>query len=88
MLRALLAVSLAAVLVGCDDEDPATSEHCVMVRMRYIEGKFWRDRLVGLGSQPAVVADADAGLARLQSENWQCFRPGRTIRHGASPLSI
>ena len=67
----LLLVILAAVMVGCDEEDPATSEHCVMVRMRFLEAKFHRDRAASLG---ANVSALDVQLAQLQSLNWQCFR--------------
>lgn len=66
---------LAVLLVGCDEEDPATSEHCVMVRMRFIEQRFRRDQVARNNpTGPVVLSVLDAALARLQSENWQCFR--------------
>ena len=70
MGRLLLAI-VAVFLFACDESDPSTSEHCVMVRMRFIEAKFHRDRAAELG---AVVSHIDVMLARLQNENWACFR--------------
>lgn len=70
MGRLLLAI-VAVFLFACDESDPSTSEHCVKVRMQYIEVKYHRDQAAKYG-QP--VGDIDVGLARLQNENWQCFK--------------
>lgn len=64
-------VIIAVVLSACDESDPATSEHCVQLRMRFIEAKFHRDRAAELG---AVVSHIDVMLAQLQNQNWQCFK--------------
>ncbi len=67
----LLLVILAAVLLGCDEEDPATSEHCVQVRMQHINMVYWRNRSADNGGN---VTGVDAMIARFVSANWQCFR--------------
>jgi hypothetical protein len=64
----LLAVALMA---GCDESDPATSEHCVMVRMRAIELAYVRRQNVLAGND---VGALDIVLAKLRNENWTCFR--------------
>lgn len=71
MLRRLVPM-VAVLLLGCDEEDPALSERCIMVRMRAIELAHAYDQLVRLGD-PAS-ASARVALAKLQNENWQCFR--------------
>lgn len=73
MLRLLAALVL--LLAACDEDDPATSEHCVMVRMQHIEMVFRRNQAVQAGPTAAAVASVlDAGIARFVSANWQCFR--------------
>jgi hypothetical protein len=72
MGRLSLAI-IAVLLVGCDEEDPATSEHCVMTRMRAIEIAHNHDELVRLGLH-STAATSRLVLAKLQNENWQCFR--------------
>jgi hypothetical protein len=66
-----LLVILALCLTACDEDDPATSEHCVMVRMQHINMVYWRNRSAELGSP---VGHVDAMIARFVSANWQCFR--------------
>jgi hypothetical protein len=74
MGRLSLAI-VAVLLVGCDEEDPATSEHCVMTRMRVIDLRFWREQRAsgGFASASSLAAD-DAAIARLMSTNWECFK--------------
>lgn len=71
-----LLVVLALYLTACDESDPSTSEHCVEIRMRYIEAKYHRDQVrtaeEALGSAPD--RSLDLALAKLQNENWACFK--------------
>ena len=68
MLRALVT---AVLLCACDESDPSTSEHCVMVRMRWIEIRYARDRAAEVGVPTDI---SDRALAQLVNENWQCFK--------------
>lgn len=66
-----LLILLALLVSSCDEEDPSTSEHCIMVRMKAIELAYVREQNVRAGND---VLALDIVLARLQNENWQCFR--------------
>lgn len=69
LLAALVAWALGAT--GCDESDPATSQHCVMVRMKVVELQFWREQIRKGGYS---TAEADLQIGRLQAQNFQCFK--------------
>lgn len=60
-----------ALLTACDESDPATSQHCIEVRMRAIELAYVRTQNVRAGND---VLALDIVLAKLQNENWACFK--------------
>ena len=62
---------LCAVVGACDESDPSTSQHCIEVRMRAIELAYVRVQNVRAGND--VVA-LDIVIAKLQNENWECFK--------------
>lgn len=78
MLAHALALIVAATLLGCDESadpaDPATSPHCVTVRMKYLEDKFLIEQGAERGADATVVASAQLELDKRKSREWACFR--------------
>ncbi|HXK20695.1 MAG TPA: hypothetical protein VNG33_22950 [Polyangiaceae bacterium] len=72
MIRLL--VVLALCLTACDESDPATSEHCVAIRMQYLERRYLMEQGAANGADPELVRQAGLAIAKFQSENWQCFK--------------
>lgn len=60
---------LLVLLAGCDESDPATSERCVMARMRVTEARYWASM-----TSPAERAALERRIQQEIDANWECFK--------------
>lgn len=72
--RILLAASLAAFLVGCDDNPPnelpeVSAENCTLDRIQKIEDRTTREQFAGACSRRPVIAPTE------NPKNWLEVKP-------------